>query len=1360
MNAVNKALSFVPAIVLEWLNQGIKEQRFDTLVAFADVSGFTAMSEKLSKIGDEGAEILTSILNNYFNTMISRIDQGGGFVGKFGGDAMTIFFPKNGQSEKEVANRAIKTCLDLQSMMNLFQDIETKAGTFSLGMKIGISDGSVLFRIVGDDEYGKEFLFTGTPLDDAAGAEHQGKSGEVIITKQLKKFYNGKITPRDDGFVKLTPNPTESGQINTESNSQTPFSDRTDEEIESLIAIAKPFLDRSIFRRLSLGLDSVGEIRRVSVLFMSFTGFDYDNDLEVGDKLDFMYNWVSSVSSKYSGSINKVDMGDKGSKMIITFGAPTAHEFDIQHAVYCGLELTAGQDQLRDWGVSIKMGIATGTVFAGEVGSSMRQEYTVMGPTVNLAARLMAHSTHGKLLVEEVTHESTEESFHFSSSTPVQFKGMATPLPVYETLGVISSAERAIGIEADPLVGRDSEIKKITDLLTAVKSGRLNTLLLRGDAGVGKSRLAIETVQLARKGRFEIAAGEALSFGSQTPYLPWISILRKLFDLPAAGGGELALLRIKEIIRKVDPDYSFRLPIIAGLLGIKSPDNDITRHFDGQLRQENLFDFLLQYFRSISTDSPIVLLFEDVQWIDSSSLELLAYLKRNLKDCPLMIIMVHRPEEDNIAKRFNVLTGSGDCTLLEVAEFNSDESKQLMLQLLGVESIDDELHKYIHEYTHGNPSFILELINTLSSSNKIRVVPSKSGLKAAVDGDLSEIDIPDSLTGIIMSKLDRLDAQSGLTIKLAAVIGNQFSQEMINESYPIQADEGIINNALDQLKQMEIIKSGQETVLYEYIFKNILTREVAYDSLLFAHRREYHRRIGLCLETLHFTNLKEWSEMLAHHFYHSEDDNRAMQYLGSSGDKSFHIFANDSAEIYYTQAIERCPDEEDLEKRYILFSMRSKVYAVTGELDLQLKDLEQALKLAQLANNLQWQIDTLDEMIFRSSRVNDLNQMKETVDKATVILEKIDYPLGAVRINSKLGRWHFLNNDYNEALKYWLICAKQAKAIEDSEGLSAALTNIGLAYRTMGDVDNALKYYNSSLEIDRSNGNKKSEAVTLGNIGALYHRQGDPEHALSTLLQAYELGRQIGSKEIQRLNLGNIATLYMRKGEREKSLELQLEKLAVEKTMNNQRGQVFTLSNIGVWYAFEGCYDEALDYYRLSLDISRETGLKQEEPRLMLNIGQVLHNKGKLDEARAMLEQAILVATDIDHKFAEDFARRYLGFVLFDLKEYKLAHKEFTLALDLAISLKDKAGIGAAEIGLGAISLLEDGKREAIDEGIEKARKTRDAETVIQGLVLKARVIAQYEPIQILKEAKEMAIQYGRKCDIEMIDPLIESLSK
>ena len=921
MKADQKTISFVPTPLLARISAGVEEERFQTIVAFADVSGFTAMSERLSAMGKEGAETLTSILNSYFTTMIGIITKAGGFVGKFGGDAMTIFFiERDPLNSTPCVQNAVKTMLDLQEKMADFQEMQTRGGVFSLGMKIGMASGSTLFKVVGcENEIGREFLLAGKPLDDAAVAEHHGTSGEVILTSELAK--SGVITGSKigDGFFKA--NPKFKPVKTTLKAKKIPVT-------QSWVEIAKSFIDPAVNHRIALGMDSVGEIRRVSVIFISFSGFDYDNDIKVGEKLAELYAWIYSVTTKYGGSINKVDMGDKGSKLIITFGTPTAHENDEELAIYCGLELVGGQELIKDLGITLRMGIATGSVFAGEVGAPERQEYTIMGSVVNLSARIMSHSLKGQLLTDKATYDRVKDIFEFSEPKHIQFKGIAEPLPVYHARGLKGKSADKREVKRLPLVGRKDEMSNALQVLETVRNNKLQILIIRGLTGTGKSRLSREIIDIITKSNFKIGGGEALSYAKKSPFFIWISILRKLMELSGTGSADDVLRQLEKVVSEADPSNTFRLPIIASLLGIQCEDNDITRHFDGQLRQENLFDFVVQYLKYLTEKSPITILIEDAQWIDKSSLALIEYLARNLTDFPVLFIYVRRPYSQDFKSPFiGKIEGNEAATVITLNELSGKETEKLVLQKYNATGIDDKLMKFVFDSSHGNASFIEQLLDNLLSSGVIKLTPDPEceGVYIDKEGDLSDVEVPDSLNSLIMSQLDRLNPQSKLTVNVAAAIGRQFQVEVVTGSYPVELDIEKIISSMDELDSREIIIQSGEEEIYDYIFKNMLTQEVAYNSLLFSHRREYHKRIGYCLETLHNDSLSDWYEELARHYSQTDDDPKAIKYLKMAGDKAFDIYANEYALSCYTEALGRASSDKYPDERFHLLNMREKI---------------------------------------------------------------------------------------------------------------------------------------------------------------------------------------------------------------------------------------------------------------------------------------------------------------------------------------------------------------------------------------------------------------------------------------------------
>ena len=1356
MKTGEKATSFLPAIFHEWIGKGRLVHRFLAVVAFADVSGFTAMSERLSAIGKEGAETLTAILNSYFTTMIGRIERNGGFVGKFGGDAMTIFFPAHGEKGlPAAAKRAVSTSIELQRAMSEFQHIETRSGIFSLGMKVGVAAGKVLFQVVGPENSGREYLLAGHPLDMAAEAEHYGDSGDIIVTSKVVDLCGvcGDIV--EDNFIRL----------NTRTSLPKFTRPRRLHKYQAHWAEqARSFIDPSVLSRIKLGLDSVGEIRRVSVLFLSFSGLDYDEDPQVTKKLDAIYNWVYSLAQQYNGAINKVDMGDKGSKMILTFGAPTAHENDAAHAVHCGLELVKGREEFNRWGLNWRLGIATGVTFAGEVGATSRQEYTVMGSTVNLSARLMSKCEPGQLLVDETTYSKTHKYFEYSESKQLKLKGISLVIPAYEPLLTISRPGHKVSGKIKPLIGREVETAQLTSILDNVTSSKSFVVFIQGEAGTGKSRLSQESIRLGSEKGFRSAGGEALSYASKTPYLVWLSILRNLMELSPSAKQEENLARLEELVMQADSEHQFRLPLLASLFGISCPDNPITRHFDAKLRQENIFDFLVQYFKFLSAETPIALYFEDAQWINKNSLELIAYLVRNLRQNPIVFVIVCRPFDDEALKPIcSQMESDENVVTITIREFDRDLTSKFALSCLNAEVIESDLLDCIFDASHGNASFTEELINNLEAQNKIRLIKVKSKIRAEKIGSLKDVEVPDSLNSLIMSQLDRLGPEAKLTLKVAAVIGRRFALDVLEGAYPITIDREQLINSIEELSLNDLINSQEDLELLNYIFKNLLTRDVAYDSLLFAHRREYHRRIGLLLEELHSDTVNEWCEELGWHFYHTEEHEKAIKYLRKSGEKAIDLYANESAEAYFTMALDHASIKGFPEARFFILKLRAKVNTILGKLDLRKLDLDEMLIIADHRQEPRWKALALEDLAFYYMRINDLVKMKEVIDEALSIIADRNEPYLTINLTEKMGACMFNSNNFKEALSWFQQSLENAERIKDVRGIMTGLTNCGVAYKALSMPEKAIDYYQRSVELSRNENNKKSEAVTLGNIGVLHHQRGDIEHALATYTEALEIARSIGWKEVQARNLGGLAQIYQSKGDREKALDLYQEKLSIENQMGYRQGEMYTLGNIGTWHAQDGNYDEAIQHYQKALQIAHDLNIKSGEPLHMLNIGVALHRRGDLQASREMLEQALTKSIEIDYKQAEDYARRYLGFVLIDLGDLSGANEQFNAAMAIAEKMGSKLGLAASKVGLGVIAMLQGEGRSMLDEGIEDTRSLQDAEHYIKGKVSLAKILlkqggAREESLEILKSALAAAKKTGLGRDVKTIEPMIAEL--
>ncbi|MDY7076667.1 MAG: adenylate/guanylate cyclase domain-containing protein, partial [Chloroflexota bacterium] len=644
-----------------------REERLHAALLFADVSGFTRMSESLAQLGKEGAEELTRILNTYFTTMIDLVRSYGGQVIKFGGDAITCAFmetEKPGFSEKtwflSSVLRACACALAMQEAMTEFRAVETRGGVFELRMKIGISTGPVLFTIVGDPQEGLEYVLAGHPLDRMAEAEHHAAAGEVVVDDECVADVGMSweeleiiVGEARDRFLLVKGVKEPVSRLTLQASSLVDWAALSDETIEQVIARLVPYLPPTVYEQIVEGQRQfVGGQRQVASLFVNFFGLDYDTDPEAGQKLQQYFAAMQGIIHRYGGRLNRVITGDKGSLLHLIFGAPLAHEDDAERAMGCALEMQQSAVSLKSktndqpFIMDQRIGVASGDVFAGDVGSERRREYTVMGDVVNLSARLMQAAGMWEILTDRDTARRAAEEFTSEELTPIRVKGKREPVPIYRPVGR-RSATKEWGRRELPIVGREQELAQIEKIIEQVMAGHGQLLVITGEAGVGKSRLLEELIALAREKdkRLYGLGGDCLSYGSQSPYLPWTDFFTSFFGLSTREERtEEKIHRIEQRMVEADPVLKNWTPLMGQLLGLPVPDNELTATLDAQLRKQRTFDITLTLLRHQAQQVPLFLaVFEDVHWVDAISLELLNHVARNIADHRILLVALHRP---------------------------------------------------------------------------------------------------------------------------------------------------------------------------------------------------------------------------------------------------------------------------------------------------------------------------------------------------------------------------------------------------------------------------------------------------------------------------------------------------------------------------------------------------------------------------------------------------------------------------------------------------------------------------------------------------------------------------------------------
>ena len=646
-----------------------------------------------------------------------------------------------------------------------------------------------------------------------------------------------------------------------------------------------------------------GERRQVTVLFADMAGFttlaEKLDPEEVHQIIDRCFELITAEVHRFEGTINQYT----GDGVMALFGAPVAHEDSPRRAVHAALGM---QRALRAYGeelqaqrglaLQMRLGLNTGLVVVGKIGDDLRMDYTAVGDTTNLAARLQQMARPGSVLVSEATHRAVGGFFETLDLGEMPVKGH-TPVRAFEVLrprGRRMRFDVAVERGLTPLVGRERELGLLLDRFSEVKAGRGQVVFITGEAGIGKSRLVLECRRaLAAAGdTVTWLEGRCISFGESIPFLPIIDQLRENFGIQEFDGEPEIIAKIEHGMRRMG-EVEAHIPAMRYLLSV-DPGDPAFAAMEAVARRRKIFDAVRALTLRGARLRPLVLVVEDLHWIDTSSEEFLSSLMDAVAAVPLLLILTYRVE-------YTPPFGSRSFyTTLTLHSLSEAETVAMASRVLGTAQFPQELHTALMEKAEGVPLFIEEVTKTLLD---LGVLERENGNYRLVKS-LAEVSVPDTIQGIIMARLDRLGEDGKRTVQLASVIGRQFLVRLLER---IAGLTGQLEGLLQELKTLEIIYELGLLPEPAYIFKHAVIQDVAYHSLLVQRRKELHRAVGYAIEELYPDRLANHYEELAHHFVQGEAWEKAFDYLVLAGDKAKNAYANQTALDFYARALAVAP---------------------------------------------------------------------------------------------------------------------------------------------------------------------------------------------------------------------------------------------------------------------------------------------------------------------------------------------------------------------------------------------------------------------------------------------------------------------
>ncbi len=608
---------------------------------------------------------------------------------------------------------------------------------------------------------------------------------------------------------------------------------------------------------------------------------------------------IQAALYRYEGSINKLSVDEKGVTLLAALGLPPlAHVDDGARAVRAA---RAVLQELHNRGVRGSIGLTTGRVYCGEVGSPSRREYSLFGDTVNLAARLMkAAEVHGGLLCDVATQHAACEQLCFESLDPIRVKGKSELIPIARPLG---DAGTTAPRKAQPIIGRTSERRRLEELLERLRVGESVLTVVEGEAGIGKSRLVAEWVTKAVAGCLPVWIGSADAIERSTPYFVWRGVLAALFDLDVDAPVDRRRDRVLERLGD-DPEARRLAPLLNPLLGLDLPENEFTVAMVGQVRADNTQDLIVRLLQHRADRGPIVLVLEDGHWFDSASWSLTYRVAQRVR--PIALMIMTRSVGDPPPLPYRLLLGLPGVLHLRLDALGPEDAATLAAARLGVPELPPPAVAFVVRRAQGHPFFTEELALALRDSGLLVIEAGKCRVAPGVDW--GRIPFPDSIQGVITERIDRLTPSQQLTLKVASVVGRLFALRIVRDIYPIEPDRPQLGSILDELERRDLTRLEAPEPELAYLFKHAITQEVAYDLILFAQRRQLHREVASWYERSRSDDVATNYPLLAYHWSRAGDASQAIGYFEKAGEQALRAGA-------YQEAIDFLREARDLDDR-------------------------------------------------------------------------------------------------------------------------------------------------------------------------------------------------------------------------------------------------------------------------------------------------------------------------------------------------------------------------------------------------------------------------------------------------------------
>jgi len=1245
---LKKIMPYIPEDIIsekikDPLSPDIRKNILEGSLLLVDLSGFSDLSDRISKSGRFAPEDILTILNKFFSTILDVAADFGGILLKFSGDAMLVLFRGTGGNiRKKSRLQAISCAYIIRERLVQLGSIETPIGPVTLTVNMAINNGRFTDLRVGS-HIRIERIISGSIVEELARCEDATEPGEISLTRRAYKYMEDLINvkpKRGTLFLSLSDIRFSPGDYKVKRE----VIDTSSLEIDRL----KPYLPIGVFEKLiSLpeDLPLIGEHRKAVILFVNYRGLKRDLAVQ-----NIFFNTAHRIVRKYDGMINKIDPFKTGERLMVVFGVPTAHEDDEMRASLCALELMKAL-LLENRELRMKVGMHSGHLFAGNLGSQDRREYTVIGGTVNIASRLMEATPSNTVLTSEELKEKIIMRFWLNPIGHLKLKGIEKPTPV----SIIQGVRRVplLVSERRSIIGRDTEVNEIKRCIKEVKESKGTILTIEGEAGIGKTRLVEEALSIAVENSFRIYKGDCTGFGRDIPFYPWRSILNDIFGLTPFEDRDVAEEKVNAILKGFG--QSEWTPVLCQAMGFDVQDTPLTASLDSELKRQRVFDMVLYILKRMAGSEPMLIIIDDLQWIDPTSKDLLYFISPRITHDRLFIILALRPEID--ISDIKSYKNSNHINLTPL-DFHSIE--KLIKDRTGLSEIQSAFTNLILDISNGNPFYTEEIVNLLFEKKVI--IKDEKG-KVTIKENIQEIDIPQTVNDIILSRVDFLNEKTKGVLKVASVIGRTFRLKVLDALQDIAIGEEL-KQVLKDLERLDITLLNQGDPDFEYIFKHLMTHEVVYSTIPHAVRIELHGEVAKYLEEEMWGDISGRYELIAYHYSNANQYKKAYEYYFKAAEKAARsLSCRDGLKLYelaksnLTKAFEnKLINERDyLLKRYEISSGMGMLYSILGDRD---NEGSIAKELNDISIKLDDDLLKAKAFLFNSSFLIEtgvIDTAREEAEKTFRIATEIKNDELSARALLLIGKSYSIKIEMDRALEYITKSFNLAKKIGLKEVMITSLTSIAAIYHIGGQLKEALENSQKALAISEEIDDLLSQMKIINRIGEIYGQMGELEKAREYHENLLNISRMVGARLFEMLSLICIGLNDMGKMLLESAMKYFQDALSVAEDIKSTRGEGLIYLNMGVLATDTGLYKEAEEYLEKAHEKCMEIGDKLTEGRVYTQLGRLGVMIGKNEFAETYLKKAEEIAVQGGIKELEIEILFYRTLMLIDKGQYREA---------------------------------------------------------------------------------------------------------